>query len=105
MDKALARDVPLIVCNYLLLLGFNFEFYLLQRYCTKVASSCAIGATLLQCAKGCWQPIAKFVTGGKRVLADFWQICNRVSEVIGNPLTNSPDGIGNFSNSTYLLEG
>jgi hypothetical protein len=28
-----------------------------------------------------------------------------VSEVIGNPLTNSPDGIGNFANSTYLPEG
>jgi hypothetical protein len=29
-------------------------------------------------------------------LATLWQICNRVSEVISNPLTNSPEGIGNF---------
>jgi hypothetical protein len=35
-------------------------------------------------------------TGGKRVLATLWQICNRVSEDIGNPLTNSPEGIDNF---------
>jgi hypothetical protein len=75
---------------------FNFEFYYLKRYCTKVAPLCAVGATLLECAKGCWQPSGKFVPGGKRVLVTLWQICNRVSGVIGNPLTNSPEGIGNF---------
>jgi hypothetical protein len=29
-------------------------------------------------------------------LATLWQICHRVSEVIGNPLTNSPEGIDKF---------
>jgi hypothetical protein len=41
-------------------------------------------------------PLAKFFTGGTRVSATLWQICKRVSVVIGNPLKNSPEGIGNF---------
>jgi hypothetical protein len=71
----------------------------------KVASLCAIGATLLQCAKGCWQPSGKFVTERKRALATLWQICNRVSEVIGNPLTNSPVGICNFCKEHIFARG
>jgi hypothetical protein len=54
IERALFRDEPLIFCipiNCFLI--FNFKFYFLQRYCTRVASLCAIGATLLQCAKGC----------------------------------------------------
>ncbi len=58
-------------------LVFNFEFYFLQRYCTKVASLCAIRATLLQCAK--------------RLLATLWQILQRV--------------LTTFANSPYLPEG
>ncbi len=97
MERGLFRDEPLIIfIPIYCFLVFNFEFYFLQRFCTKVASLCTIGATLLQCAKGCWQPSGKFFTGGKRVLATLGQICNRVSEVIGNPLTNSPEGIDKF---------
>ena len=107
MDRALFRDEPLTgfitICCFLV---FNFEFYFLQRYCRKVASLCAIGATLLQCAKGCWQPSGKFFTAGKRVwatpsgkfltgyqrlLVTLWQILQRV--------------LTNFANSTYLPEG
>jgi hypothetical protein len=97
MERGLFRDEPLIIfIPIYCFLVFNFEFYFLQRFCTKVASLCAIGATLLQCAKGCWQPSGKFFTGGKRVLATLGQICNRVSKVIGNSLTNSPEGIDKF---------
>jgi hypothetical protein len=92
--------VWIVFITIYLFLVFNFEFYFLQRYCTKVkvAPLCAIGATLLQCAIGCWQPSGKFVTGSKKVLATLWQICNRASEVTGNHLTNSPKGIGIFCN-------
>jgi hypothetical protein len=100
MDRSLFEDESLIVCiTFYFFLVFNFEFYFLQRYsyCTKVAPLCEIGATLLQCAIGCWQPFGnKFVTGSKRVLATLWQICNWASEVVGNPLTNFPKGICNF---------
>ncbi len=97
MERALFRDEPLIFFRPIYcFLVFNLEFYFLHRYCTKVASLCAIGTTLLQCAKGCQQPSGKFFTGGKRVLATLWQICNRVSEVIGNLLTNSIEGIDKF---------
>jgi hypothetical protein len=97
MDRALFGDKPLIIFKPIYcFLVFNFEFYFVQRYCTQVASLCAIGATLLQCAKGCWQPSCKFVIGGTRVLPTLRKICNRMSEVIGNPLTNSPEGIDNF---------
>ncbi len=54
MESALFRDEPLIIfIPIYCFLVFNFEFYFLQSYCTKVASLSAIGATLLQCAKGC----------------------------------------------------
>ncbi len=106
MDKALYGDEPLI--DYIIVyyfLVFDFEFFCLQRYCTKVALLCIIGATLLQYAIGCWQPSSKIITGCKRVLAALCKISHRVSEVIGNPLTNSSEGIDTFAKSTYLPEG
>ncbi len=49
MDRALFGDEPLTgfitICCFLV---FNFVFYFLQRYCTKVAPLCVSGATLLQ---------------------------------------------------------
>jgi hypothetical protein len=49
MDRALFGDEPLTgfitICCFLV---SNFVFYFLQRYCTKVAPLCVIGATLLQ---------------------------------------------------------
>jgi hypothetical protein len=96
MDRSLSGDEPLIVFIIIYcFLVFNFEFCFLKRYCTKVAPLCAVVATLLECAIGCWQPSGKFVTRGKRVLATLWQFVT-VSEVIGNPKTNSPEGIGNW---------
>jgi hypothetical protein len=94
MDRSFFEDEHLIVfITIYFFLVFNFEFYFLQRYCKKVAPLCEIGATLLQCAIGCWQPFGnKFVTGSKRVLATLWQICNWASEVVGNPLTHFPKG-------------
>jgi hypothetical protein len=54
MEIALFRDESLIIyIPIYCFLVFNFEFYFLQRYCTKIASLSAIGATLLQCAEGC----------------------------------------------------
>jgi hypothetical protein len=54
MERALFRDEPLTIFKPIYcFLVFNFEFYFLQRCCTKVASLCAIRVTLLQCAKGC----------------------------------------------------
>ncbi len=108
MDRALFRYEPLIVFIIMYcFLVFKFEFYFLKRYCTNVAFLCAVGARLLECAKSCWQPSGKFVTGGKRVLATLWQICNRVSEITGNPLKNSPEGtvLATLVNSTYLPQG
>ncbi len=79
MDRALFGDEPLIVfITIYCFLVFNFEFYFLQRYCTKVASLDVIGP-FCKCAIGCWQLSGKFVTGGKEVLATLWQICYRVS--------------------------
>jgi hypothetical protein len=58
-------------CNYLLHLGFNFEFYF---------SSFAQRLTLcMYCNWG--TPFAK-------LLAILWQICNRGKEGIGNPPAN-----------------
>jgi hypothetical protein len=75
MDRSLFEDEPLIVFIAIyFFLVFNFEFYFLQRCCTKVAPLCAIGATLLHCAIGCRQPSGQFVTRSKRVLATHWQI-------------------------------
>jgi hypothetical protein len=64
-------------------LDFNFEFYFLQRYCTKVALLYVIEATLLQISN----PLADLL---------------RVSEVIGNPLT---EGIGNFCKQQIFAKG
>jgi hypothetical protein len=70
IDRALSGDDPLIVFEvYLLLLGFNFEFNFFSR--------------------GYWQPSGQFFTGYQRVLATLWSIFYRVSEGIGNSLTNS----------------
>ncbi len=70
----------------------NLEFYLLQRYCTKVAPLCAPGATLLQM---CHRLLATlwqiFYKGCPRLLATLWQIPQRV--------------LATFANSTYLPEG
>jgi hypothetical protein len=64
MDRAFFGDEPLIVfITISCFLVFNFELYFLQRDYTKVAPLCAIGATLLECVIGCWQPSGKFVTG------------------------------------------
>jgi hypothetical protein len=69
MERALFGDQPLIVFITISCFSvFNFGYYVLQRYCTRVAPLCVIGATLLKCAVGYWQPSSKFVTGGKRVL-------------------------------------
>ncbi len=38
-------------------------------------------------------------------MVTLWQICNRVSEVIGNPLTILQRVLATFENSTYLPEG
>jgi hypothetical protein len=38
-------------------------------------------------------------------LATLWQICNRLSEVIGNPLTILQRVLATFANNTYLPEG
>jgi hypothetical protein len=47
MDRALFGDEPLAgfitICCFLV---FNFVFYFLQRYCTKVAPLCVIGEPL-----------------------------------------------------------
>ncbi len=92
MDRALFGDKPLIIfIPIYCFLVFNFEFYFVQRYCTKVASLCAIGETLLQCTKGCWQPSGKFVIGRQRLLATLWQILQRA--------------LATFANSTYLPKG
>jgi hypothetical protein len=97
MDKVLFGDEPLVVfLTIYCILVVHFEFHFLQRYCTKVVPLCAIVATLLQCAIGCGQHSNKFVTGDQWVFVTLWQICYRASKVIGNPLTNSPKGIGNF---------
>jgi hypothetical protein len=69
MDRSLFDDEPLIVFMTISSWFFNFEFYFLQRYCTKVAPLCTIGATLLQCAIGCWQLSGKFEIGRQRLLA------------------------------------
>ncbi len=64
MDRALFGDEPLTgfitICCFLV---FNFVFYFLQRYCTKVASLCVFGTTLLQIYN--------------RLLATLRQICSR----------------------------
>jgi hypothetical protein len=86
MDRALLGDEPLTgfitICCFLV---FNFVFYLLQRYCTKVVPLCVIGATLLQKyaiqvvsnpqanllqgVRGYGQASGKFVIGCQRLLA------------------------------------
>jgi hypothetical protein len=97
MDRAVFGDEPLIVfINIYCFSVFNFEFYFLQRYGRKDALRVQMGQPSCKDAFGCSKPSNKFVTGGKRVLATLWQICNRVSKVNGSPLTNSPEGIGNF---------
>jgi hypothetical protein len=84
----LVTDEPLVVFKivYCIFLFLTLNFIFLRvRYCTKVASLCAVVATLLECAMCCWQPSVKFVTQGKRVLPILRQICNRVSEVVTVP--------------------
>jgi hypothetical protein len=78
---------------FLFFLVFYFEFYFLRRYCTKVAPLCVIGATLLQMYHRLLAALYQICYRGKRVLATLWQIYSRVSEVTGNPLTNSSEGI------------
>jgi hypothetical protein len=49
MDRALFGDETLIVLKTICgLLVLSFEFYFIQRYCTKVAPLYFIRATLLQ---------------------------------------------------------
>jgi hypothetical protein len=97
MDRALFGYEPLTgfitICCFLV---FNFVFYFLQRDGTKVAPLCVIGATLLQICHRLLATLRQIVTVGKRVWASLWKICHWVSEVIGNPLTNSSEGISNF---------
>jgi hypothetical protein len=70
MDRASFGDELLTgfitICCFLV---FNFVFYFLQRYCTKVAPFCVIGATLLQICHRLLATLGQFVTGGKRVWA------------------------------------
>ncbi len=97
MDRALFWDVSLIVfipIYCFLVFTFNFTFF--RGIAHSLPLCVQLGQPSSKCAKGCRQASGKFVTGGKRVSATLWQICNRVSEVIGNPLPNSPEGIGNF---------
>ncbi len=92
MDWALFGDESLIVLKTIYcFLILNLKFYFFQRYCTKAAPSCAIGATLLQCAISCWQPSDKFVTVRQRLLETLWKIPQRV--------------LTTFANNTYLPEG
>jgi hypothetical protein len=73
MDRVLFGDETIIdFKTCLLFLAFKFEFYFLQRYCTKVALLYVIGETLLQMYQ--------------RLLATLWQIYYRGSEDIGNHL-------------------
>ncbi len=58
---SLFENEPLIVfITIYFFLVFNFEFYFLQRYCTKVAPLCNWGNPLAMCY---------------RLLATLWQIC------------------------------
>jgi hypothetical protein len=62
VDRSLFEDEPLIVLITIYFYSvFNFEFYFFQSITKKVASLCAIGETLFQCAIACWQPSSKFV--------------------------------------------
>jgi hypothetical protein len=99
MYRALFGNEPLIVfVTIYCFLFFNFEFYFsseaLHKGCLFVCIWGNLFANVLYI--GCWKPSGKFVTGGKRVLATFWQISFKVSEVISKPLTNSSEGIDNF---------
>jgi hypothetical protein len=106
MDRVLIWDEPLIVFTTIhCFLVFNFEFYVLQRYCTKVAPLCAIGAILLQMCLRLLATFWKNCYRGKRVLATLWQICNRVSEVLGNLWQIPQRELATFANSNYLPEG
>jgi hypothetical protein len=108
MDRALFRDKPLkVFITIYSFLVFIFEFYFLKRYCRKVALPICVqlGEPSCKCAIGCWQLSGKFITGGKRVLVTIWQIFFRVSEHIGNPLANFPEGIGNFCKQQLLSRG
>ncbi len=89
MDKALFGDEPLylfvtIYCFFV----FNFEFYFLQRYCTKIAFLYVAEATLLQMcygnsmARGYWQLSDKFCIGCQRLLVTHWQISQRVWQLL-----------------------
>jgi hypothetical protein len=83
-------DEPLIVCvtNYCFLV-FNLHFTCFR----------GIAQGLPLCVK-LGQPCGKFVTRDKRVLANLWQICHRVSGVVGTPLTNSSEGIDSLYHLT-----
>jgi hypothetical protein len=106
MDRALFEYEPLIVLiiTYCFLV-FNFELKFLKRYCTEVAPLFAVGANLLECARGCLQPSGELVTRVTRVLATFWQIFNRVSELFATLWQITRRGLATFANSTYLPEG
>jgi hypothetical protein len=70
MDRAVFGDEPLIVFIAIYcFLGLNFEFYLLQRYFTKVVPLCVIWAPSYKYAKQCGQPSGKCDIGCQRLLA------------------------------------
>jgi hypothetical protein len=48
--------------------------------------------TVFQMSPGYWQPSGKFGIKCQRVVATLWQIWNKMSEGIDNPLTNSFQG-------------
>jgi hypothetical protein len=101
LEMNLWKFLQLFIAFWSTFLNFTF----LRGVAERLPLCVQLGQPSCKCAIGCWQPYGKFVTGGKRVSATIWQICYRVLEVIGNPLANVSEGIGNFCNSTYLVEG
>jgi hypothetical protein len=98
MDRVLFGDEPwillylLFIASWFLTLNFTFFRGIAQR----LPLCMQLGQPFCNVPKVVGNPLAKFVTGGRRVLVTLWQICNSVLNGLGNPLTNSSQGTGNF---------
>ncbi len=87
------------ICSFL---AFNLDFYLLQRYCRKVALFYVNGATpSFRSIRVNRQLSKEFVTRSSKVMATRWQICYCVS----GGIDKFSEDIDNFSTQHIFVRG
>jgi hypothetical protein len=96
MERAFFRDEPMIIfIPIYCFLVFNFEFTFFRGIAQRLPLCVQLGQPFCNVPKVVSNPLANFLQG----VSGYWQPSGKFvteSEVIGNPLTDSPEGIDKF---------